>query len=88
MLGFSQVLKPIKWQDLLEEGKNGRDAFPTGQCKDSFYRKKYFRVRCTLMPQCCMHLVGFLIGSLSRLYSMRLAGEIALVLAQRQTQRY
>ena len=21
MLGFSQVLKPIKWQDLLEEGK-------------------------------------------------------------------
>ena len=30
MLGFSQVLKPIKWQDLLEEGKNGRNAFPTG----------------------------------------------------------
>jgi len=21
MLGFSQVLKPIKWQELLEEGK-------------------------------------------------------------------
>ena len=30
MLGFSQVLKPIKWQDLLEEGKNGRNAFRTG----------------------------------------------------------
>ena len=30
MLGFSQVLKPIKWQDLLEEGKNGRSAFRTG----------------------------------------------------------
>ena len=30
MLGFSQVLKLIKWQDLLEEGKNGRNAFPTG----------------------------------------------------------
>ena len=30
MLGFSQVWKPIKWQDLLEEGKNGRNAFRTG----------------------------------------------------------
>ena len=30
MLGFSQVLKPIKWQDLLEEGKNGPNAFRTG----------------------------------------------------------
>ena len=30
MLGFSHVLKPIKWQDLLEEGKNGRNAFSTG----------------------------------------------------------
>ena len=30
MLGFSHVLKPIKWQDMLEEGKNGRNAFPTG----------------------------------------------------------
>jgi len=27
---FSHVLKPIKRQDLLEDGKNGRDAFPTG----------------------------------------------------------
>jgi len=27
MLGFSQVLKPIKWQDLLEEGKNGYISF-------------------------------------------------------------
>ena len=24
------VLKPIKWQDLLEEGKNGHNAFQTG----------------------------------------------------------
>ena len=23
MLGFSQLSKPIKWQDLLEKGKNG-----------------------------------------------------------------
>ena len=30
MLGFSQVLKPIKWLDLLEEAKNGRNAFRTG----------------------------------------------------------
>ena len=30
MLGFSQVLKPIKWQDFLEEGENGRNAFQTG----------------------------------------------------------
>ena len=30
MLGFSQVLKPIKWQDLIEEGKNGRNASWTG----------------------------------------------------------
>ena len=30
MLGFSQVLKPIKRQDLLENGKYGRKAFRTG----------------------------------------------------------
>ena len=30
MLGFAQVLKPIKWQDLLEEEKSGRNAFGTG----------------------------------------------------------
>ena len=29
MLGFSQVLKPIKWQHLLDEGKNGPSAFRT-----------------------------------------------------------
>jgi len=29
MHGFSKVFKPIKWLDLLEEGKNGRDAFRT-----------------------------------------------------------
>ena len=26
MFGFPQVLKAIKWQDLLEEGKNGCNA--------------------------------------------------------------
>ena len=31
MLGFSQLSKPIKWQDLLEKGKNGRNAFWTGK---------------------------------------------------------
>ena len=30
MLGFSQIFKAIKWQDLLEEGNNGRNAFRTG----------------------------------------------------------
>ena len=30
LLGFLQVLKPIKWQDLLQGGKNGRNAFRTG----------------------------------------------------------
>jgi len=29
MLGFSQVFKPIKWQDLLQGGKNGCNAFRT-----------------------------------------------------------
>ena len=31
MLGFSQVLKPIKWQDLLEDGKNSRNSFRGGE---------------------------------------------------------
>ena len=30
MLGFSHALKPIKRQDLLENGKNAHNAFPTG----------------------------------------------------------
>ena len=30
MLGFSHVLKPIKRKDLLENGKNDRNAFPIG----------------------------------------------------------
>ena len=30
MLGFSQVLKPIKLQGLLEEEKNGHNVFRTG----------------------------------------------------------
>ena len=30
MLGFSQLSKPMKWQDLLEKGKNGCNAFRTG----------------------------------------------------------
>ena len=31
MLGFSQVFKLIKRQDLLEKGKNGRNAFRTDE---------------------------------------------------------
>ena len=46
MFGFSQVLKPIKWQDLLEEGKNGRSGFQTG-AKIHFERIKYFGIRST-----------------------------------------
>ena len=49
MLSFSQVLKPIKWQDLFEEGKNGCNAFRTGA--KIYLSKKiyiYFRVRGTL----------------------------------------
>ena len=30
ILGFLQVLKPIKWQDLLKEGKNDCSEFRTG----------------------------------------------------------
>jgi len=30
MFYFSHVLKPIKGQDLLENGKSGCNAFPTG----------------------------------------------------------
>ena len=47
MLGFSQVLKPIKWQDLLGKGKNGRNAFRTG-AKVYFSEKKYCGFRGTL----------------------------------------
>ena len=39
MLGFSKLSKPIKWQDLLEKGKNGRNAFRTG-AKIHFSKKK------------------------------------------------
>ena len=49
MLGFSQVLKPIKRQDLLEKGENGFNAFRTGT-KIHFSEKKYFGVRGTLSP--------------------------------------
>ena len=47
MLGFSQLSKPIKWQDFLEKEENGRNAFRTG-AKIQFSEKKYFGVRCTL----------------------------------------
>ena len=47
MLGFSQVLKPIKWQDLIQEGKNGHNGFQTG-AKIHFSKKKYFGVSGTL----------------------------------------
>ena len=39
MLGFSQVLKPVKRQDLLEKGNNGRNAFGTS-AKIHFSEKK------------------------------------------------
>ena len=47
MLGFSQLWKPIKWQDLLEKRKKWPQCV-LNRCKDSFSRKKYFGVRCTL----------------------------------------
>ena len=40
MLGLSQVLKPIKWQDLLEEGKHSRNALRTGA--KIHFREKIF----------------------------------------------
>ena len=43
MLGFLQVLKPKKWQDLLEEGKNGHDVFLTG-AKIHFSEKDILRL--------------------------------------------
>ena len=47
MLAFSQVLKPIKWQDLLEKGKTPQRF--SNRCKaDPYKRKKYFGVRGTL----------------------------------------
>ena len=46
VLGFSQIFKPIKRQDLLEEGNNGRNAFRTG-AKIHFSEKKKIGVRGT-----------------------------------------
>ena len=40
MLGFWKVLKPIKWQDLLEDEKNGRNAFRIG-AKNHFSEKDF-----------------------------------------------
>ena len=40
MFGFSQLSKSIKWQDLLEKGKDGRNAFRTG-AKIHFSEKKH-----------------------------------------------
>ena len=48
MLGFSHLLKAIKRKDLLANGKNGRNAFPTG-AKIHFSKKKYSGVRGTLV---------------------------------------
>ena len=50
MLGFSQVLKPIKWQDLLEEGRNGRNAFRT-DAKIHFIKKRVFGLGPLNSPQ-------------------------------------
>ena len=44
---FLQVLKPIKWQDLLEGGKNGRNAFQTGAKIRFSEKKKIWGVRGT-----------------------------------------
>ena len=44
MLGFSQLSKPIKWQDLLEKGKNGRKASRTG-AKIHFSEKIFWGYR-------------------------------------------
>ena len=59
MLGFWQVLKPIKRQDLLEKGKKGHNAFRTG-AKIHFSENKYFGVRGTLREQllCFSFFVG------------------------------
>ena len=43
MLGFLQLLKPIKWQDLLEKGKNVRNEFWTG-AKIHFSEKNVLRL--------------------------------------------
>ena len=45
MLGFSQLSKPIKWQDLLEKEKNACNAFRTGA---KISEKKHFGVGGTL----------------------------------------
>ena len=61
LLGFLKVLKHIKWQDLLEGGKNGRNAFRTG-AKIHFSEKKIWGVRGTLRfqiycePGCLWHI--------------------------------
>ena len=47
MLGFSQLSKPIKWQNWLEKGKNCRNVFRTG-AKIHFSEKKHFGTRGTL----------------------------------------
>ena len=47
MLSFLQVLKAIKWQDLVEKGENGPNEFLIGT-KIHFSAKRYFGARCTL----------------------------------------
>ena len=44
MLGFLQVLKPIKLHDLLEEGKNGCNVFWTS-AKIHFTEKQYLELK-------------------------------------------
>ena len=43
MLGFLQLSKPLKWQDLLEKGKKSRDAFQTG-AEIHFSKKNVLRL--------------------------------------------
>ena len=61
MLGF---LKPIKWQDLLEKGINGRNASRTG-AKIHFSEKKHFGVMGTLKTS-----VNLTITSSNRFHSL------------------
>ena len=49
MLGFSHVLKLLKWQYLLEEGKNGRNSYQTGA--KIHFRKRYRGVKGTLIDK-------------------------------------
>ena len=64
MLGFSQLSKPIKWQDLLEKGKNGRNAFQTGA-------KIYFSEKNILGLGALLNLTMLLRNVLSQVFMVK-----------------